>query len=173
MKINNLRNLISKYYKVEEELPHLAEIQKQTIIKQLKQEESLFITTANEFQFALRELFSQKKGLPLNCVAIRTLIKNFTQDDNLNFIYHIKQTFKLKAKNTIFSQPLPSFVLISKSELDDLKVCNNYYSMSLLPILLEKNLKQSDLIHEACWIIVQNNLLKSLKKECHSLQHLV
>lgn len=165
MKINNLRNLINEYHKVEEQQPPLAEIQKQTIIKQLKQEESLFITTANEFQFALRELFSQKKGLPLNCASIKTSIKNFTQDENLNFIYHMKQVFKLKTKNTILSQPLPSFILISKTELDDLKVNNNNYSMSLLSILLESDLKQSGLIHEACWIVVQNNLFKDQKKE--------
>ena len=164
MTIRELKKLINEYHNLEnDEL--LADIRKQAILENLKHENDLFITTAEDFQYNLRELFSQKLGLPLNCIHLKTRIKHLHQDNSSNYVYHIKQTIELKTKKATLNQNLPTFAMISKTELTDRQLNENKYSMSLLPILLTNGLINCNLIHNSCWIIVEKYLINSQKKE--------
>ena len=168
MTIKEIRMLIDEYHKLQKSDPEnsnfFSNAQKQVIVEKLNSEIELFSTTAKDFEYAIKEIFVQNKVAPFSSINLRAQVKNI-KIENSSFCYYLKLLISIDYKTSHLNQSLANLAIISKNEIEDAEFTRNLYTINLLPILLETNIKNSDLIHRACWNIIANNLTPTFEQK--------
>ena len=155
MTVNEVKKMI-KNFQAEENNP-FEEMIKENIFNQLKNEYYFFVD-ADKFFYQLRINLSQKQNLPISNIKIRKMIKNIDYKNSNSFFYHVKLFLEIKTNNLISKQNFCEILIKTRDDISENAFDQNLFKISLLPILLNKELKNKEIIYETCWLMIENQL---------------
>lgn len=174
IKLEELKDLILEYHQIQKQKEKLTKqehfgkdllpliFKENHITDILNFHSKKFLTSAIEFQFDLRDELSTYLKIENEKISIHTDVKSSKVENQ--FAYKVKMFVNINKSNIIETNELANFIILSKDEISEYNFSHDLYEISLLPILLNLNLKHKKQIFNACFKIIEKQYEDCLYK---------